>query len=89
MARNAVGAGGLLALAATTLGASHAWIPPALWAMAAPHVLHQFWPTAPPPVDAQILTWAAQPAASDPALIAAVVLGIVGTAAYAAIGPRP
>jgi hypothetical protein len=89
VARNAVGAGGLLALAVTSLGASRAWIPLVLWAMTTTQVLEQFWSTSNPPGYAQIITWAAQPAESGPAIITAVVLGVAGTAAYAALGPRP
>ncbi|MGH9212505.1 MAG: hypothetical protein ACRD2C_17795 [Acidimicrobiales bacterium] len=89
VARNAVGACGLVALAATTLGASRAWVPPILWAMAAPGILHQFWPTPGEPGYAQVLTWPDQPAASGAAVITAVVLGAAGTGAYAILGPRP
>lgn len=64
IARNAIGAGGLLALAATLLGAAHAWSPPLLWTLAAPHALEQFWPTPRTPLSAQLLTWPAQPPAS-------------------------
>jgi hypothetical protein len=88
VARNAVGAGGLLALAATGLGASRAWIPPVLWATTAVQVLERFWPTN-PPGHAQVVTWPAQPAGSGPAMATALALGVVGTAAYAALGPRP
>jgi hypothetical protein len=88
VARNAVGVGGLVALAATGLGASRAWIPPLLWAMTATQVLERFWPTSDPPRYAQVVTWPAQPAASGPATITAVVLGVVGTAVYAALGPH-
>jgi hypothetical protein len=88
VARNAVGAGGLLALAVTSLGASRAWIPLVLWAITATQLLEGFWSAANPPGYAQIITWAAQPATSGPATITAVVLGIAGTVAYAGLGPR-
>ena len=57
--------------------------------MTTTQVLEQFWSTSNPPGYAQIITWAAQPAESGPAIITAVVLGVAGTAAYAALGPRP
>jgi hypothetical protein len=88
LARNAVGAGGLLALAAAGLGAGRAWIPPLAWATAAPPVLDRFWPTRSPPLGAQVVTWPAQPAGSAAALLAAVACGVAGTAAYAVWGAR-
>jgi hypothetical protein len=88
VARNAVGAGGLLALAVTSLGASRAWVPIVAWAMTATQILERFWSTTDPPGYAQIITWAAQPATSGSAKVTAVVLGVVGTVAYAALGPR-
>jgi hypothetical protein len=88
IARNAVGLGGVLALAAATLGATRAWIPVVLWAGVAPRLIYDFWPAPDPPAFAQALTWPIQAAASAPAVITAVVLGLAGVAAYAIAGPR-
>jgi hypothetical protein len=88
IARNAVGLGGVLALSAVMLGATRAWIPAVLWAGLAPRLLHDFWPSADPPAMAQAVTWPIQAAASDAALITAVVLGVAGVAAYSLAGPR-
>jgi hypothetical protein len=89
IARNAVGWGGVLALSAVALGAARAWIPVVVWAGVAPRLLFDFWPTPDPPAVAQVLTWPIQAAASGPAVVTAVILGVVGGAAYAMAGPRP
>jgi hypothetical protein len=89
IARNAVGIGGVLALAAATLGAARAWIPAVLWVGLAPRLLYDFWPSPDPPAMAQVVTWPIQAAASGPAVITATVLGVAGVAAYALAGPRP
>lgn len=88
VARNAVGAAGLLTLAASSLGASRAWIPLLLWTTTAAQLLEHSWSAPRQPGYAQILTWPVQMAESGPALLAALVLGIGGTAAYAVVGPR-
>ena len=82
--RDAVGMTGLTALAAATLGASHAWMPPLTWTM-----LALLWaPPATAPYQ-QVLAWMVQPAHTTPATVTALVLGAGGLVAYAVLGPRP
>ena len=54
----------------------------------APRLVFHLWPNPDAPAYAQVLTWPAQPAASGVALTTAVVFGVLGTAAYAILGPR-
>jgi hypothetical protein len=89
IARNSVGSGGLLALAAATIGATHAWIPAVVWAALAPRLLYDLWPSPDPSGLAEVVTWPVQAAASTPAAVTAVILGVVGAAAYTLRGPRP
>lgn len=79
--RNAVGMTGLLALGATLLGASRAWILPLTWTALAWAVTiwnpHQ-----------EVLSWMFQPVQSTAATVTAAVLGVTGALAYTRVGAR-
>ena len=83
--RDAIGLGGLVALGAATLGADRAWIPPIAWSLLG-WSLHA-WLPASGATYRSVLTWVAQPPSTTAATVAAVVLGIAGTAIYAVRGP--
>lgn len=88
IARNAVGLAGLVALGAATIGAARASLLPILWTA----LLMQVAPPmgAPPdrPMYKEIFTWLVQPSGTTPATVTAVILGVVGTLAYAVFGSR-
>lgn len=86
--RVAVGTGGLLALAAATTGASTAWAAPVTWVLTAATLLTIAFTDPARPVWVQLLTWPMQPIESGAATVAALVFGVMGTAVYAARGPR-
>lgn len=88
IARNVAGLTGLVALGAVGFGAARASLLPVLWT-----VLVLWWappmgvpPTGPP--YRVMLTWMVQPAGTQPAVMAAVVLAAAGTVAYALFGSR-
>ncbi|GAA0965063.1 hypothetical protein GCM10009555_003660 [Acrocarpospora macrocephala] len=88
LARNVAGLAGLVALGAVVLGAARAALLPVLWT-----VLVLWW--APPmgepptrPAYKVILTWMVQPAGTQAATVAAVVLAVAGTLVYAVRGSR-
>jgi len=88
MARNVGGLVGLLALGAVVLGATRAPLVPLLW------MVPVLW-WAPPlgeaparPTYKVMLTWMVQPIEARAATVVAVLLGAVGTVAYAARGSR-
>jgi hypothetical protein len=88
VARNVIGLAGLIALGAAAFGASRAWLLPATWIL----LLLQYTPPfgTPPsqPTYKVMLTWLMQPAGTPAATVAAVILGVTGTLAYAIFGPR-
>jgi hypothetical protein len=77
--RDTCGLLGLAALGAAVLGSQLAWVPPFVWT-----VIAAVFPLA----DEEVLMWMIQPADSSTAAITATAVGIVGTAAYVARGPR-
>ncbi|GAA1353995.1 hypothetical protein GCM10009660_54390 [Catellatospora bangladeshensis] len=81
--RAAVGLAGLTALGAAVLGRRLSWAPPVVWAGVAAVV-----PVTGGPLVVRVLTWPAQPPDAPAATAAAVVLGVVGLAHYAAVGAR-
>jgi hypothetical protein len=88
LARNVAGLAGLTALGAVLLGAARAPLLPVLW------IVPVLW-WAPPLGDAPtrptykvMLTWMVQPIETRAATVAAVVLAVVGSLAYAALGSR-
>ena len=88
IARNVAGLTGLVALGAVGLGAARASLLPVLWT-----VLVLWWapPMGAPPTGPPLrvmLTWMVQPAGTQPAVTAAVVLAAAGTLAYALFGSR-
>lgn len=87
--RVAVGTGGLLALAAATIGAGTAWAVPVTWVLTAATLLTIAFTDLARPVWVQVLTWPMQPLESHAATVAAAVFGVMGTAVHAARGPRP
>ena len=88
IARNAAGLAGLVALGAVTLGAARATLLPILWAVLVMQVTPPMGAPPDRPVYKEMLTWLAQPIGSTPATVTAVVLGVVGTLAYALFGSR-
>jgi hypothetical protein len=79
--RDAGGLLGLTALSAATIGTARAWFLPLGWTLAA-----ILFPRS-GPVIGLILTWQAQPPASNAATVTAGVLGLGGLIAYAMAGP--
>ncbi len=88
IARNAVGLTGLVALGAATLGAARATLLPVLWAVLVMQVTPPMGAPPDRPVYKEMLTWLAQPIGSTPATVTAVLLGVLGTLAYALLGSR-
>ena len=87
IARDVAGLTGLVALGAATIGATRAWLPPAVWTLVS---LWYMPPFATPPHAHRyqvMLTWMVQPTDARPATVAAVVLATAGTLAYALRGP--
>lgn len=80
--RDAVGMCGLVALGAAVVGGPFAWAPPLGW-LAVAALLPQY-----SDVPLQIATWMLRPADTPVATWTALALGVVGTATYAALGPR-
>jgi hypothetical protein len=85
--RDAVGLIGLTLLAAALWGARRSWIAPTVWTV----VAFAFSAAdAGSPRHVQVLAWMVQDPSSRPASATAVVVAIVGAAAYTARGcPRP
>jgi hypothetical protein len=88
IARDTAGLAGLVALGAVVLGAARAPLLPVVWT-----VLVLWW--APPmgepptrPAYKVMLTWMAQPVETRAATVAAIVLAVTGTLAYALLGSR-
>jgi hypothetical protein len=77
--RDTCGLLGLAALGAAVLGSQLAWVAPFVWTVIAAVF---------PLKDEEVLMWMIQPADSRTAAVTATALGIVGTAAYVARGPR-
>ena len=88
IARNTAGLAGLVALGAATLGAARASLLPVLWAVLVMQVTPPMGDPPDRPVYREMLTWLAQPIGSMPATVTAVLLGVVGTLAYALFGSR-
>jgi hypothetical protein len=88
IARNTAGLAGLVALGAVTLGAARATLLPILWAVLVMQVTPPMGAPPDRPVYKEMLTWLAQPIGSTPATVTAVLLGVVGTLAYALFGSR-
>lgn len=86
--RDSVGSIGLVALAAATLGAQHAWVPPVTWSLLSLTVLPRLWPPGEPTISQRVVTWMVQPPGTAAATAVALILGVVGTLAYAGWGPR-
>lgn len=80
--RDSAGLMGLVAVGATVFGAQYAWTLPISWLA--------FSLFAPPPTDTpmQVATWMLLPPGTTAATWTALVLAVVGTAAYAVAGPR-
>lgn len=87
--RDTVGMSGLVALGAATLGATLAWIPPAIWTLLASTLLATTWAAPAESTSQLMLTWMFQPTTATPATITATLLGATGTLTYAILGPRP
>jgi hypothetical protein len=88
ISRNVIGLTGLVALGATTVGPSRAWLPPLIWTALLLRYTPPFGTSPRHPAPLQMLTWLMQPAGTTSATIAAVMLGVAGTASYAILGPR-
>lgn len=88
IARNAVGLAGLVALGTATLGAARASLLPILWTVLILQIIPPFGAPPDRPMYREMLTWLAQPVGSTPATVTAVILGVVGTLAYALFGSR-
>jgi len=88
IARNTAGLAGLVALGAVTLGAARATLLPILWAVLVMQVTPPMGAPPDRPVYKEMLTWLAQPIGSTPAAVTAVLLGVLGTLAYALLGSR-
>jgi len=88
IARNTAGLAGLVAVGAVTLGAARATLLPILWAVLVMQVTPPMGTPPDRPVYKEMLTWLAQPIGSTPATVTAVLLGVVGTLAYALFGSR-
>ena len=88
IARNAVGLAGLVALGAATLGVARATLLPVLWTVLILQVIPPFGAPPDRPLCREMLTWPAQPIGSTPATVSAVLLGVLGTLAYALFGSR-
>lgn len=82
VARDAIGMCGLAAVGAAAFGGPFAWALPLGW-LAVAVVVPQY-----PDVPTQIVTWMLRPADAPAAAWTALVLGVAGTAIYAAFGPR-
>lgn len=88
LVRNVAGLAGLVGLGAVTLGASRAALVPVVWTVL---VLRYAPPLGEPPtrpVYKVMLTWLVQPAGVRAATVAAVILVVTGTLAYAVLGSR-
>lgn len=88
IARNVAGLTGLVAVGAVILGAARAPLVPVIWTAL---VLQYAPPMGDPPTRPAykvMLTWMVQPADARTAMIAAVVLAVAGTTAYAVLGSR-
>jgi hypothetical protein len=88
IARNVAGLAGLVALGAAILGAAPAPLLPVIWTVL---VLRYAPPMGEPPTRPAykvMLTWMVQPADAHAATVAAVVLAVAGTVAYAVLGSR-
>jgi hypothetical protein len=80
--RNAAGLTGIAALGVTLLGGGLAWCVPVGWtAFCVAALMVSREPGAP------LLTWLVQPSGTDAATVAAGVLAVGGTVAYALLGP--
>ena len=88
IARNAAGLAGLVALGATTVGAVRASLLPILWAVLVMQVTPPMGAPPDRPVYKEMLTWLAQPIGNTTATVTALLLGVVGTLAYALFGSR-
>jgi hypothetical protein len=89
LVRDVIGLGGLVALGATVLGALRAPLLPIVWTAL---VLRFAPPLGIPPARPTykvMLTWMTQPAGTRAATVAALILGVAGTLAYALFGARP
>lgn len=88
IARNVAGLTGLLALGTVVLGAARAPGLPVVWIA----LVLQFAPPmgVPPtrPTHTVMLTWMVQPIQTRVATVAAIVLAVAGTLAYAVVGSR-
>jgi hypothetical protein len=82
--RDAVALGGLAAVAAALFGRQLAWAPPVAVAGVSAMI-----PALPGPMSVRVLTWAAQPADSPTAAVAAALLAVLGLGVYVVLGPRP
>ena len=88
IARDVAGLGGLIALGAAILGAVRAPLLPVVWTAL---VLQYAPPMGEPPTRPAykvMLTWMVQPIEVRAATVAAVVLAVAGTVAYAVLGSR-
>jgi len=88
IARNVAGLTGLVALGAVLLGAARAPLLPVVWTIP---VLWWAPPMGDPPTRPAykvMLTWMVQRPDSEDATVAAIVLAVVGTFAYATMGAR-
>jgi len=88
IARNVAGLTGLVAIGAAILGAARAPLVPVIWTAL---VLQYAPPMGDPPTRPAykvMLTWMVQPADARAATVAAVVLAVAGTVAYAVLGSR-
>ncbi len=80
--RDAVGLTGLAALGVVLLGGGLAWCVPTVWAVVAVSAL-----LVTPSPGAPLVTWLVQPPGTTAATVTAGVLGVLGTAVYAVLGP--
>ena len=88
IARNVAGLAGLVALGATVLGADRSPLVPVIWTVL---VLRYAPPMGEPPTRPTykvVLTWMVQPIETGAATMAAVLLAVGGTLAYAVLGSR-
>lgn len=85
--RNVIGLTGLVALGAATVGPSRAWLLPLTWTALLVRYTPPFGIPPSHPESMRMLTWLMQPGNTS-ATVAAVLLGIAGTASYAILGPR-
>jgi hypothetical protein len=86
--RNVVGLTGLVALGCAVFGASRGWLLPLTWTVFVVRYAPPFGVPPTRPTYKVMLTWLMQPGGSRPALVAAIVLGVLGALAHAVAGAR-